>query len=64
MYCRIRDGIKHILNISHLGNVYIQANQPWKLVKGSADEKLVIKYLVITFYLCNIICSLLIMLLK
>ena len=39
MYCRIRDGIKHILNISHLGNGHIQANQPWKLVKGSADEK-------------------------
>ena len=36
---RIRDGLRHILNISHIGNGYIQANQPWKLVKGSPDEK-------------------------
>jgi len=43
MYCRIRDGIRFILNISRLGNAHIQANQPWKLVKGSADEKLVVK---------------------
>lgn len=40
---RIRDGIRCILNISHLGNGHIQANRPWKLVKGSADDKLVAK---------------------
>ena len=37
--CRIRDGIRYILNISRLGNAHIQANQPWKLVKGSPDDK-------------------------
>ncbi|XP_065883047.1 methionine--tRNA ligase, cytoplasmic-like isoform X2 [Dysidea avara] len=36
---RIRDGIRYILNISRLGNAHIQANQPWKLVKGSPAEK-------------------------
>ena len=34
---RIRDGIKYILNISRLGNVYIQDNQPWLLVKQGDD---------------------------
>ena len=38
-FFRIRDGLRHILNISHIGNGYIQANQPWELVKGSPDEK-------------------------
>eukprot|EP00731_Ephydatia_muelleri_P037950 Em0608g3a len=31
---RLRDGIKNILAISHLGNSYLQANQPWLLIKG------------------------------
>lgn len=38
-FFRIRDGLRHILNISRIGNGYIQANQPWELVKGSPDEK-------------------------
>ncbi|XP_035227960.1 methionine--tRNA ligase, cytoplasmic-like [Stegodyphus dumicola] len=36
---RLRDAIKYILNISRIGNQYIQANKPWELVKGSAAEK-------------------------
>lgn len=35
---RLRDGLKHILSISRLGNGHIQANMPWKLVKGSPQE--------------------------
>ncbi len=42
-YARIRDGIRHILNISRLGNVYIQANKPWKLVKGTPEEMYVFR---------------------
>ena len=55
MCCRIRDGIRCILNISHHGNVYIQSNQPWKLVKGSDDEKLVmVKAAVLCFLIINL----------
>ena len=39
---RIRDGLKHILTVSRVGNGLIQAVQPWKLVKGTAKEVLVI----------------------
>lgn len=53
---RIRDGLRHILNISRIGNGYIQANRPWELVKGSLAERyesnpcqsLPIMYLVMT----------------
>ncbi|XP_006814435.1 methionine--tRNA ligase, cytoplasmic-like [Saccoglossus kowalevskii] len=37
---RIRDGLRTILNISRLGNQHIQANMPWKLIKGSEEEKI------------------------
>lgn len=36
---KIRDGLKHILNISRMGNGYLQASKPWTLVKGTAEEK-------------------------
>lgn len=36
---RLRDGIPHILNISRLGNQYIQSNKPWVLVKQGPDGK-------------------------
>jgi methionyl-tRNA synthetase len=39
--CKLRDGIRYILNISRHGNQYMQSNQPWVLVKGSENEKLV-----------------------
>ena len=38
---KIRDGLKHILNISRLGNGHIQATKPWVLVKGTDEEKYV-----------------------
>lgn len=36
---RIRDSLKHILNISRHGNQYIQVNEPWKKVKGGDAER-------------------------
>ena len=39
---KIRDGLKHILSISHLGNGHIQSHKPWELVKGTPEDKLVI----------------------
>lgn len=36
---KLRDGLKHILAISRIGNGYIQAEQPWKLVKGSQNQQ-------------------------
>lgn len=36
---KLRDGLKQILNIGRLGNQHIQVNAPWKLVKGSEEEK-------------------------
>ena len=36
---RLRDGIKNILNISRVGNQYLQARQPWVLLKGTEEEK-------------------------
>ena len=35
---KLRDALKHILAISRLGNGHIQAEKPWKLVKGSPEE--------------------------
>ena len=36
--CSLRDGLKHVLNISRLGNIYIQATKPWELVKQGPDS--------------------------
>ncbi|XP_061688389.1 methionine--tRNA ligase, cytoplasmic isoform X2 [Syngnathoides biaculeatus] len=36
---KIRDGLKHILNISRHGNQYIQVNEPWKKIKGGDAER-------------------------
>ncbi|XP_076805804.1 methionine--tRNA ligase, cytoplasmic-like [Clavelina lepadiformis] len=36
---KLRDNLKRILNISRLGNQYLQENQPWKLIKGSESDK-------------------------
>ncbi|XP_038553437.1 methionine--tRNA ligase, cytoplasmic isoform X2 [Micropterus salmoides] len=36
---KIRDSLKHILNISRHGNQYIQVNEPWKKIKGGDTEK-------------------------
>ncbi|XP_060596345.1 methionine--tRNA ligase, cytoplasmic-like [Ruditapes philippinarum] len=36
---RLRDSIRNILNISRLGNQFMQENKPWLLVKGSDTDK-------------------------
>ncbi|KAM3620931.1 uncharacterized protein V6R79_003820 [Siganus canaliculatus] len=36
---KIRDALKHILNISRHGNQYIQLNEPWKKIKGGDTER-------------------------
>lgn len=36
---RYRDGIKHMLAISRQGNLYMQTEQPWVLLKGSDEQK-------------------------
>ena len=36
---RLRDGIRNILNISRIGNQYMQAKKPWTLIKGTDEEK-------------------------
>ncbi|UYV67368.1 MARS [Cordylochernes scorpioides] len=35
----LRDAIRNILNIGRLGNLYIQVNEPWVLIKGTPEEK-------------------------
>ncbi|KAK8786544.1 hypothetical protein V5799_023681 [Amblyomma americanum] len=36
---RLRDSIRCILNVSRIGNQYIQFHKPWELVKGSPEQK-------------------------
>jgi len=36
---KLRDAIRSILTISAIGNKYIQDNQPWKLIKGTASDQ-------------------------
>ncbi|XP_019618782.1 PREDICTED: methionine--tRNA ligase, cytoplasmic-like [Branchiostoma belcheri] len=36
---RLREGLTTILNISRLGNQYIQANKPWVLLKGTEQDR-------------------------
>jgi methionyl-tRNA synthetase len=36
---KLRDGIRHILNISRHGNQYMQLMQPWMLLKGSDADR-------------------------
>uniref|UniRef100_A0A674MT80 Methionine--tRNA ligase, cytoplasmic n=1 Tax=Takifugu rubripes TaxID=31033 RepID=A0A674MT80_TAKRU len=36
---KIRDSLKHILNISRHGNQYIQVNEPWKNIKAGDAER-------------------------
>lgn len=35
---KLRDGIKHILNISRIGNQYIQTSKPWELIKKTQEQ--------------------------
>lgn len=36
---KFREGIRHILSISRLGNQLMQASQPWVLCKGNEEEQ-------------------------
>jgi methionyl-tRNA synthetase len=36
---KLRDGIRHILNISRHGNQYMQLLQPWVLLKGNDEDR-------------------------
>ncbi|CAD7013931.1 unnamed protein product [Ceratitis capitata] len=36
---KLRDGIRHMLSISRHGNGYMQAQQPWVLLKGTEEQK-------------------------
>ncbi|XP_055687754.1 methionine--tRNA ligase, cytoplasmic [Lutzomyia longipalpis] len=36
---KMRDAIKHILNVSRHGNQFMQSTQPWVLIKGTDDQK-------------------------
>lgn len=36
---RFRDGIKHLLAVSRQGNLYMQTEQPWVLLKGTDEQK-------------------------
>uniref|UniRef100_A0A3P9HWF0 Methionine--tRNA ligase, cytoplasmic n=1 Tax=Oryzias latipes TaxID=8090 RepID=A0A3P9HWF0_ORYLA len=58
---KIRDALKHILNISRHGNQYIQVNQPWKKIKGEESERL--RAGTVTGVAVNIACLLSVMLL-
>jgi methionyl-tRNA synthetase len=37
---RLREGLRQLLNISKLGNQYIQAHKPWELIKKDDDSKI------------------------
>lgn len=39
---RIRDGLKHILSVSRLGNGHMQMTKPWELVKNGDEQRYVI----------------------
>lgn len=36
---RYRDAIRHILGVSRQGNLYMQTEQPWVLLKGNDEQK-------------------------
>jgi methionyl-tRNA synthetase len=37
---RLRDAVKSVLAVSRLGNQYMQATEPWRLVKGDGAQRL------------------------
>uniref|UniRef100_A0A915HK07 Methionine--tRNA ligase, cytoplasmic n=1 Tax=Romanomermis culicivorax TaxID=13658 RepID=A0A915HK07_ROMCU len=38
-HSRLRDALKCVLFITKIGNLYIQSNEPWALLKGSDEQK-------------------------
>jgi methionyl-tRNA synthetase len=57
---KLRDGIRHILNISRHGNQYMQLLQPWVLLKGSDADRA--QAGTVIGICCNIACLLAILL--
>uniref|UniRef100_A0A336L480 Methionine--tRNA ligase, cytoplasmic n=1 Tax=Culicoides sonorensis TaxID=179676 RepID=A0A336L480_CULSO len=53
---RLRDGIRHLLAISRHGNQYMQAQQPWVLLKG--DDKQKLRASTVIGLACNMACLL------
>ncbi|KAF7494776.1 Methionine--tRNA ligase [Sarcoptes scabiei] len=49
---KLRDGIKAILNISRLGNQYLQSEKPWKLIKDEATKNRAISVISLSTNLC------------
>ena len=41
---KLRDGVRSVLEMSRKGNQYIQAQQPWVLIKGSEEQKYVLLF--------------------
>lgn len=37
---KLRDGLKKVMDITRSGNQLMQSTEPWKLVKGTAEQKL------------------------
>lgn len=35
---RLRDGLRHILSVSRIGNQFMQSQQPWVLLKGTPQD--------------------------
>lgn len=57
---KLRDNLKRILNISRMGNQYLQENQPWNLIKGSEADK--VRAATVTTVAANLSCLLSILL--
>lgn len=36
---RLRDALRHVLNISRLGNQHVQSSSAWTLIKGSEEDR-------------------------
>lgn len=52
--CKQKDGLRHVLNISRLGNQYMQSQQPWVLLKGTDDQKYVLDLFLVNNYVYSI----------
>lgn len=52
---KLRDGLRHTLSISRHGNQYLQSQQPWVLLKGTAEQKE--RAATVIAFSCNISCK-------
>ena len=51
---KLRERLKCILKISSIGNAYIQAGQPWKLIESNESER----YYLQCYLSCLLLCYL------